>query len=104
MYGDVGIYNPKKVGAITGRGGEVWAWVVPLKDRNLILWDSGTGYSKIIKNRKNKKYKFGIDLAIDYKFWSSGFVNLNFHNGFTFEIEFLCFGLYISMIHETPIT
>ena len=42
-----------------------------------------------------KEYKYCLDLAFDPKFWSSGCVNLNFHNGFTFEIEFLCFGLYI---------
>lgn len=48
-----------------------------------------------------KKYEFAINLAIDYNFWSTGCINLNFHHGFTFEIEFLCVGLYIGRTYET---
>lgn len=47
-----------------------------------------------------REYKWVVDLAIDFRFWSTGCINLNFHNGFTFEIEILCFGLYIGRVRD----
>ena len=38
---------------------------------------------------------FGIDLEFDLKYWTSGCISINFHNGFSLEIEFLCLGIYI---------
>lgn len=67
----------------------------------VILWSSVNGWSEIVRVKKPKgpiNYKYCVDLAIDFKFWSTGCFNLNFHNGFTFEVEFLCFGLYIGRI------
>lgn len=38
-----------------------------------------------------------INIIIDYKFWAiTPAINLNFHNGFVFEVEWLCLGIYIS--------
>ena len=69
----------------------------------VVLWSPEHGYSTIvrIKNPRPqppKIYKYCLDLAIDFKFWSTGCINLNFHNGFTLEVEFLCFGLYAGRV------
>jgi len=44
--------------------------------------------------RNKKEVEFKIAFTYDYKFWSTGAINLNFHSG-EFEVEFLCFGMYI---------
>lgn len=44
-----------------------------------------------------ERLSYKIDFDLDFKFWSTGCINLNFHVG-QFEIEFLCFGIYVSRI------
>lgn len=38
-----------------------------------------------------------VSIGFDFRFWAIiPAFNLNFHDGFTFEFEFLCVGVYIS--------
>lgn len=45
------------------------------------------------------KFSLKIDFEIDIKFWSTGALNINAHSK-SLELEFLCFGIYISKSHE----
>jgi hypothetical protein len=52
-----------------------------------------TDFEKVLA-RKEPKW---IDFGIDWRFWAlTPAFNLNFHDGFTFEFEWLCFGIYIT--------
>lgn len=38
-----------------------------------------------------------VNIEFDFRFWAiTPAFNLNFHDGFTFEFEWLCIGLYVS--------
>lgn len=39
------------------------------------------------------KIRITIDIEIDFKYWTTGCLNVNLHNK-SLEIEFLCFGIY----------
>jgi len=43
-----------------------------------------------------RKLNVNVELAFDYKYWTTGCINLNFHTK-TFEIEFLCFACYVDL-------
>lgn len=45
-----------------------------------------------------KTINIDIDLGIDTRFWALlPAVNLNFCNGFSLELEFLCFSFYANL-------
>ena len=51
------------------------------------------------KEKNNKRYihTFTASFEVDFKFWSTGAVNLNIHAK-ELEIEFLCFGIYFGKL------
>ncbi len=50
-----------------------------------------------MEEKTEKSISFTISFTYDIKFWCTGAINLNFHNG-EFELEFLCFGIYIGKL------
>lgn len=50
---------------------------------------------------KNKHYSIKVYFETDWNFFAiTPAFNLNFHHGFTFEIEWLFFGIYISLFKK----
>lgn len=86
-----------------GYRGQGETWLLNQNKPNMLLDPTNLIFNTITKNKKNIfkliKYKISKTLDVDFNFFAIiPAINLNFHNNFTLEIEWLFFALYIDII------